>query len=425
MDPQENIVNRLKLLDEQNQRLDRQAKILVEEDIKIRQAYEDLEKAYHELKIEKESILVERNKLAVVLSAITDAVIVLDLSRNVLLFNFAAESFTAFPAKEALGKPIGQIIRLFDGDKELTDSTYCPTKADDFEGIVFNRQNLKLVGQSGTEKFVNLIVGKIKEGNRMGLGCILTLHDTTEEEQLEEMKLDFVSMAAHELRTPLTSIRGYLSVFMNDFVHKKKRKLTKEQKMFLNRINISVQQLMSLVDNLLSVSRIEKGGLNIYINPVDWFAMLKQTVNGFTDRARERKLELILIDPAQPLPQVLVDRLRISEVLDNLIANAISYTNPGGRIKVWVDVGNNEIVTHVQDTGEGIPKEGIPHLFTKFFRVSGKLEQGSKGTGLGLYISRSIVEMHHGKIWVDSELGKGSTFSFSLPIEAKTQGQNN
>ncbi|HLD11540.1 MAG TPA: ATP-binding protein, partial [Patescibacteria group bacterium] len=103
-------------------------------------------------------------------------------------------------------------------------------------------------------------------------------------------------------------------------------------------------------------------------------------------------------------------------VLHNLLSNAISYTNPGGKVTVKIETNPYEVITHITDSGIGIPKEALPRLFTKFFRVSGVLEQGSKGTGLGLYISKAIIEMHHGRIWVQSEEGKGSTFSFAIPI---------
>ena len=113
---------------------------------------------------------------------------------------------------------------------------------------------------------------------------------------------------------------------------------------------------------------------------------------------------------------VQVDILRMKEVLNNLISNAITYTETGGKVNVLLEKKDQSVITHVHDTGQGIPKEAIPHLFTKFFRVWGKLEMGSKGTGLGLFITKSIIEMHQGTIWVESELHKGSTFSFSLPL---------
>ncbi|MBI2595644.1 PAS domain S-box protein [Candidatus Daviesbacteria bacterium] len=371
--------------------------------------------------LDRDIILTEKNKSAVTLSSIADAVIAVDLSRNVTVFNKAAQQLTGFTAQEAIGKPIGSLIKIFENTDELSSLLYCPIKTDTFEGIVFNKQDLKLVSlkkqpqhlqPNHKEAFINLVVSHITEGTISNVGCVMTLHDITKEKQLEAMKLDFVTMAAHELRTPLTSIKGYLSVFLQE----SSKNLSEEQMMFLNRIDISTQQLGGLVDNLLSVSRIEKGMLSVATQPIDWTPLVKDVVNSFSNSAKEKKIQLTFIEPTQPVPKVSVDRLRITEVLFNLLSNAITYTHPGGIVKVWIETAPTEIITHIGDTGEGIPKEALPHLFTKFFRVAGNLEQGSKGTGLGLYISKAIIQVHKGKIWVSSELGKGSVFSFSLPL---------
>lgn len=364
-----------------------------------------------------QTISAERNKLVVTLSAISDAVIAVDLNRQITIFNSAAEILTGYIKKEALGQPINQVMRLYDKQQELTPEQFCPLRLDGFEGIVASKQSLKLVGKAGKESFANLLSGQIREGPAVNLGCILTLHDVTREKDLEEMKLDFVSMAAHELRTPLTSIRGYLSVFMQENA----QNLNGEQNMLLGRINTAAQQLMGLIENLLSVSKIERGAFTVSFEPIDWLRACKSVVEEFKPRAEEKKQTLEFLEPSEPMPTIEADKLRINEVLSNLIANAISYTPEGGQITVWTESQDGEVITHVKDTGVGIQKEAIPHLFTKFFRISGNLEQGSKGTGLGLYISKSVVDMHHGKIWVESEFGKGSTFNFSLPISQQTK----
>ncbi len=144
--------------------------------------------------------------------------------------------------------------------------------------------------------------------------------------------------------------------------------------------------------------------------------MIKGVVNTFSDTAKEKNLDLLFISSNQNIPSIKVDKARISEVLSNLISNAIKYTEPWGQIKIWSEISQTDLITHVKDSGHGITPEAIPQLFNKFFRVSGTLEKGSQGTGLGLYIAKSLVQMHHGKIWVQSEINKGSTFSFSLPL---------
>lgn len=371
----------------------------------LRDAFKNLEK-------DRSLISAERNKLAVILSGVVDGVIAVDLNREVILFNKAAEKITGYTEKEVVGQSLDNLIKLYREDSPVPVASYCPIRTDGFEGVVYDQKDLKVVGKSRHESFVNLMAGQIKEGAATNLGCILTLHDVTAERKLEEMKLDFVSMAAHELRTPLTSIKGYLSVFIKE----NKDKFNADQNMFMERISSSTDKLGSLIENLLNVTRIERGTLTVNLAPTDWLTIAQQVVTDFTDRAKEKELTLQLIEPAEELPKVAADKLRIGEVLSNLLANAITYTNPGGTVEVRIEVNPEEVVTYVKDSGIGIPASAILHLFTKFYRVSGALERGTKGTGLGLYISKSIIEAHHGRIWVDSKEDHGSTFAFSIPV---------
>lgn len=356
----------------------------------------------------------DKGRLNLVLSAIQDSIIALDSQGKIAMFNLASEKLTGATTQEVLGKSIDQVIKVYENEKELSKDIYCSLNKANSEGAVWFRKELKIISLKNKIVFANLTSSQVKEGQDINLSYILTLHDVTEEKNFEAMKLDFVSMAAHELRTPLTSIKGYLSVFMNE----NKIKFDPDQNMFLTRISISAEQLLDLVENLLNVSKIERGIFNVNTASTNWVEVIQQIFDQFVERAKEKNLEFTFIKPEGVLPNIMVDKLRISEVISNLLSNSIAYTPPGGKIKIWVELppDKSSIITHVQDNGEGIPEEAIPHLFTKFFRVSGKLEQGSKGTGLGLYISKAIMEMHHGKIWVESKIGKGSIFSFSLPL---------
>ncbi len=364
------------------------------------------------LRHEEKKLLGEKDKLSLTLSAITDGVIAVDLSRNIIIFNRAAEKLTGYHVGEVLGKNIDDVIKVFDrGEGQIPSSVYCPISLNTTEeGIIYSRNDLKIITNT-KEAFVNMLSGQIKESTESNLGSILTLHNVSQERQLEEMKLDFVSMAAHELRTPLTAIKGYVYIFIKDYM----KQMNEKQATMLQRLSISAQKLSTLVENLLSISRIESGSLTVNLQPTDWIESVKSTILEVEPQIKDKKLEFTA-DLPQFLPKVYVDPLRIEEVLSNLLTNAVSYTAPGGKVRVWVEQQGQEIITHVSDTGEGIPEEALPHIFTKFFRVSGSLEQGSKGTGLGLYIAKSIINMHHGRVWVQSEFGKGSTFSFALPV---------
>lgn len=373
----------------------------------------NLKGAFLRLDEDKNIISAERNKLAVTLASIDDGVIVVDLKQNIILFNKSAEDLTGFKEEEVIGRNLDQVLKVFDKDTQLTIGTYCPIRVDGYEGVVFSRQELKLVGVK--ESYINLVSGQISEGPDVNVGCILTMHDITKEKELEKMKLDFVAIAAHELRTPLTSIRGYLSVFIDE----NKDKLNEDQNGLLMRASNAGNQLNSLIEDLLSISKIENRKLSVSQELIDLKELATKVVSDFTYQAKDKNIDLQFTNPTEEIPKVKADRLKIVEVLSNFVSNAINYTQSGGKVLVHLEQKGGQAIVHVSDNGPGIPAEAIPHLFTKFFRVTGALGLGTKGTGLGLFISKSIIELHKGKIWLDSEVGKGSTFSFSLPISTE------
>lgn len=373
---------------------------------------EKLTQTFQKLEQDKNLIANERNKLYVVLSSMLNGVIALDLSGKVVFVNKAAEYLTGYGSSEIQGKFIQEYIHLYVERQEVFSKTYCQ------EG--YNQPGI-LVGKDGLQKKVNISTTSTNsEGIQTNLGCILILHDLSREEELEKMKFDFISMASHELKTPLTSIIGYLSVFINE----NRTKIQKEEIELLDRSLTSAKGLYSLVENILNVNKIERDKFNVEIVESDYSSILTKNVEDCQNPAKLKNISLTL-SPTTNIPRVLVDPLRITEVINNLIGNAISYTNSGGSINISVKVTPSEVITCIADTGVGIPKDAIPHLFNKFFRVSNTKQQASKGTGLGLFIAKSIIEKLNGKIWVESEEGKGSKFYFSLPIASQTQGQIN
>jgi two-component system sensor histidine kinase VicK len=381
----------------------------------LKQMAENLKDSQGKIQHERDSLRIERDKLESVLTNIDDGVIALNDAMEILFFNKAVEMILKIKLKESTGNTLDSLMTL---SKENDDTTFMQyikeIKPDDKPAILSFATKFKDEGK------IRIAVTKIASTHASDIKYLCTIQDVTKEQQLEEMKLDFVSMAAHELRTPLTSIRGYFSLVNTELAEK----MTEQQKMFMNRIDISTQQLVTLVENLLSVTRIEKGTYTVKKSNTDLEGLIEQDIKDFHTRIAEKDIELSFKKMTTKLPEIYIDQLGISEVIRNLLSNAIAYTPPGGKIIIWLEKTDKEIITYVKDTGEGIPKEAIPHLFTKFFRVSGSLEQGSKGNGLGLYISKSILDIHHGRIEVESEFGKGSTFSFALPIQ-KYEAENN
>ncbi|MBI1862664.1 PAS domain-containing protein [Candidatus Microgenomates bacterium] len=397
--------------DEEKARLDRVTKILIGRDIELQKAYDSLEQAYNQVEHEKRDLTLERNKFSIVLSGITDAIIAVDHDKNIATFNQVAETLTGRTQEEVIGKQFHDVITLTDGDVVLNSALFSQ-QATTGKGIVMQKKSVKITAPGKTPVYADVLVNQLDGRPGSSVGYIVTLHDVSEQKQLEEMKLDFVSMAAHELRTPLTAISGYLAVFIEE----NKATFNADQLSILNRVTISTKRLHSLVENLLNVSKIERGALTLKTEKVNWIENLKQTVEEFMIFAKEQQVTLEFVEPTVSIPPVNVDVIRINEVLSNLISNAITYTKTGDTVQISVEYKDGQVTTHILDHGPGIPAIAIPHLFTKFFRVSGKLEQGSKGTGLGLFISKAIIQMHKGTIWVDSEEGKGSIFSFSIPI---------
>jgi PAS domain S-box-containing protein len=352
----------------------------------------------------------EKQERETLLQSLTDGVIAVDSENKIILFNKEAERIIGLTAESILNKNIDEILDVYDQDQHIVFNQY---KAQSEEMIrKLKEKGIYLLNRSGEKIKITMTTTPVISENQTQSGWVITLHDMRKEQELEEMKLDFVSMAAHELRTPLTAIRGYASLLNIQVA----QNLDSAGKELINRLLISTENLSNLIDNLLNVSRIERDAFRVDLRPVDITGLIKDIVDGLKQQAytQNQKLECQL--PLEPLPRVYVDPFRIGQVLLNLIGNALNYTQEGGSIVVTAAHKDGFVQVSVKDNGNGIPKEAIPKLFTKFFRVSGQLEQGSKGTGLGLFICKSIIEMHKGKIWVESELGKGSTFTFAVPI---------
>lgn len=367
---------------------------------------EKLSEHYQQLESEKDLAVNQNHKLAEILSSLIDGIIAVDFNKNIILANKAAQEMTGYNQIELQNQSIDKFIHLFADNQEILPGSYCQ--------INFSK-SAKMVGKMGKQTKINLTTARVGEDMQTNVSCILILHDLSKEDELERMKLDFVSMASHELRTPLTSIVGYLSVFMDE----NKGKIAKEELDLIDKALISSRQLLILVQNLLSVNKIERVQMSVSPIPTDYLSILSKAVDNLRNLSAQKNIVLSLHAPEQPLPRVLTDPLKTEEVITNLVANAINYTSPGGKVDIMVSPSPNEVTTAVIDTGVGIPKEAIPHLFGKFYRVSNASYSSahiSKGTGLGLYISKSIVEKLNGRIWVESEVGKGSKFSFTLPL---------
>lgn len=231
--------------------------------------------------------------------------------------------------------------------------------------------------------------------------------------ELDKLKDDFVSVTSHELRTPMTAIRSYTWMAL----HKSDIPLSQKLERYLYRTLISTERLINLVNDMLNVSRIESGRIEINPQALDMITLVKDTMEEVHAKSDEKELKIIILE--DKIPQVFADADKVHEVLLNLIGNSIKFTPPGGTITVGFFSDGQVVEISVKDSGAGIAKEDLGRLFSKFGRLDNSYVSisTSGGTGLGLYISKSLVELMHGRIWAESEgQGKGATFTFSLPV---------
>lgn len=250
-----------------------------------------------------------------------------------------------------------------------------------------------------------------------------SLNDITEQlrvaneklKALDKLKDEFVSLASHELRTPMTVIKSYIWLLLEGKVGQ----ITDKQKEYLNRTYTSTNRLIDMVNDMLNISRIESGRFTIDPKPMSMRSLLQEVAGEMQSRAAEQGLHLVYNAPIGELPQVMADSDKIKQVLINLIGNSLKFTPKDGTITISAEVKEGSILTRVQDNGIGIKPADMEKLFKKFNMLGGETltKQAGQGSGLGLYLSKSLIELHKGRIWVESEgEGKGSTFSFALPI---------
>jgi PAS domain S-box-containing protein len=239
---------------------------------------------------------------------------------------------------------------------------------------------------------------------------IAHLQDITEEKEVDRMKTEFVSLASHQLRTPLTAIKWYSDMLLKDMMGP----LNDKQRSAIESIFKSNERMLMLIRGLLNISRMESGRLKIEPRPTDLRELVSTVVADLTPRMEEKHIQPdVTIDPG--LSEISLDPKLMRHVCTNLITNAIRYSTEGSTITIRLQRTGDEIILQVSDTGIGIPQEAKDHLFEKFFRAPNATRMATDGNGLGLYLTKSIVEASQGRIWYESQENKGTTFWVSLP----------
>lgn len=346
-------------------------------------------------------IEMQSHRIEAVFDNTAESILAIDIKGVITLANKASSKLTELPVDRIVGRNINDV---FSWSKEAG-----PFKVDYLKPGTTVYAELMYTNPHGILHDVKLIVVHPTNGQEV-TQAIITIHDETESRELEKMKIDFVSLAAHELRTPLAAIRGYLDLLNYQMADQ----LNETMKHYISQARTSVIELGDLIGNLLNVTRIERGTLAMSMSKIDLAECAVEAVQNLQFNAAAKNITLSY-QGQQKGCAIIGDGVAMREVLRNLVDNAVKYTLPKGKIDVIMRETGKHYEIDVKDTGVGIPPQALPRLFTKFYRVHGGLESGSRGTGLGLFIAKSIVELHNGTIGVMSKEDVGSVFTVKLP----------
>ena len=374
------------------------------------------DQAYRELATEFSQV---SGKSDAIINAIGDGVISLNGQGIIELINPAAQQIVGWGKQDALSLDYKSVLKLVDkSDNELT------TANDPISRVLATNKEVKtndlsLLTRSGKKLLVSVIVSPVGQA---GSGVIVVFRDITKEKAEEREQAEFISTASHEMRTPVASIEGYLGLALNP----QTASIDEKAREFIGKAHESAQHLGRLFQDLLDVSKAEDGRLSNNPKVVDVVSFTHDIVESLQPKAKEKGLRMLFKpqpddndDKAgerrlNPVYYTNVDNDHLREVLSNLVENAIKYT-PKGDVTIDIGGDNEHVVVSVADSGIGIPKEDQVHLFQKFYRVDNSATREIGGTGLGLYLSRRLVEGMNGRIWLESEFQRGSTFFVEIP----------
>ncbi len=344
--------------------------------------------------IRKEKMKTER-----ILHEIDDGVIVVDQEGKTLMIN-----------------PAARLMLLNDNRDVSEDVTDDHRSVTDIKNILFDssgesHDEIRIDNpKSGQFRILKVKSFPLRDNDGVLSGKIAVLHDVTNFKEIDRLKSEFVSHVSHELKTPLTSIKGFIDNLRDRIAGD----LTLRQEDYLERMAKNADRLIRMINELLDISLIESGSIKLNYTPLLLSELIEDVSDGLGPIAVQKNIEISLMKLDEE-SHVRVDRDKIEQAVTNLVDNAILYTQPGGKIMIKLDKGQGFIKTRISDNGVGIPLEEQPRIFERFYRFEKNSILEPRGTGLGLFIAKNVIELHGGQIWVTSEVGKGSEFTFTIP----------
>ena len=370
----------------------------------------------HDVSKLNKTIEQETTKADAIIEAIGDGVIVVSQTGEILVINPAAQQMTGWSTNDATHLHVDSVLKLQNDKGEALVDTTNPIARVLNVGQQVREKEICIITKSGKKIYAAFVVSPMGTGD----GAIAVFRDITKERDEEHAQAEFISTASHEMRTPVASIEGYLGLALNPST----ATIDEKARDFIEKAHASAQHLGALFQDLLDVSKADDGRLKGTPRVIEAVEFTRDIIEGLRPKAVEKNLELTFKPDGSkstagtmviaPVLYSHVDKDHLREVLDNLIENAIKYT-PDGSVTIDVDATDDYVRVAITDSGLGIPAEDIPHLFQKFYRVDSSDTREIGGTGLGLYLCRKLVESMEGRIWVESEFKKGSTFYVEIP----------
>jgi PAS domain S-box-containing protein len=354
----------------------------------------------------------ERGRLATIIENSANGIMILNAELIVLVMNQAMAAMVDMTPAEAVGQPYEEVLPL---EQVQGDDI---GQADDLEALFAGggaRCEGELNRPGGRRLALAVTYTPLYSEREQLVNIIVNVYDITKFREEEEMKSTFTSIISHELKTPVALIKGYAQTLAREDAEWD----AETARQSLEIIEEEADRLEALIDNLLDVSRIQASGLRLDMADVNLEQLAARVADGYRLQTTEHEIEL---DFPTPLPLVLGDEERLRQVLTNLVGNAIKYSPDGGVIRIggWTEPSPNgqgdRVVLYVADEGIGIPQHELPHIFERFYRVDSSLRRSTAGAGLGLFLSKAIVDAHGGEIWARSEAGSGTTFFIGLPV---------
>ncbi|HVQ44924.1 MAG TPA: ATP-binding protein [Candidatus Saccharimonadia bacterium] len=358
----------------------------------------------------------EQIKADAIVSSIGEGVMVVDSLRRIQVFNKAAQNLSGWDESSAQNIDYNLVLQLRTTDDQPLNDLNDPFNEAWRKQAEIVHDNLTTTTRSGHKIQLSLSISPLFDDHGAPSGAIALFRDISKEKEVERQKDEFVSTASHEMRTPVAAIEGYISLAMNANV----ATVDDRAKKYLGKAHDTIQHLGELFRDLLSVTKAEEGQLGGHIDAINLGELVQSTVDDMQFTIQKKNLTLVYQIGGQsgkaiaPLYYVAANPERLREVLMNLIDNAGKFTTEGG-IKVTLEGNEKEATVGISDTGVGIAPEDIGHLFQKFYRIDNSATRTIGGTGLGLYLCRRVIELFNGRIWVESKVGEGSTFRFTLP----------